>query len=193
MKLLGLTGGVGMGKSTAAKILVERGVPFMDSDELARRIVEPGEPALAEIRQTFGNAVIGPDGRLRRDVLARVVFSDPAARQQLEAITHPRIGVLWKKQAESWRGGQVPVACVAIPLLFEIGAEKEFDATVCVACSPATQQGRLRDRGWTDEQIRQRIAAQLPVEKKIARATYVIWSEGGLDVLRAQIERILSR
>lgn len=193
MKLLGLTGGVGMGKSTAAKILVERGVPFMDSDELARRIVEPGEPALAEIRQTFGDAVIGPDGRLRRDVLARVVFSDPAARQQLEAITHPRIGVLWKKQAESWRGGQVPVACVAIPLLFEIGAEKEFDATVCVACSPATQQGRLRDRGWTDEQIRQRIAAQLPVEKKIARATYVIWSEGGLDVLRAQIERILSR
>ena len=193
MKLLGLTGGVGMGKSTAAKILVERGVPIMDSDELARRIVEPGEPALAEIRQTFGDAVIGPDGRLRRDVLARVVFSDPAARQKLEAITHPRIGVLWKKQAESWRGGQVPVACVAIPLLFEIGAEKEFDATVCVACSPATQQGRLRDRGWTDEQIRQRIAAQLPVEKKIARATYVIWSEGGLDVLRAQIERVLSR
>lgn len=191
--LLGLTGGVGMGKSTAAKILTERGVPLMDSDELARRIVEPGQPALREIQQTFGDTVVGSDGRLRRDVLAGIVFSDPAARRKLEAVTHPRIGALWKKQAESWRAQHVPIACVVIPLLFEIGAEKEFDATICVACSPAAQQARLRERGWTDEQIRQRIAAQFPAERKITQATYVIWSEGGLDVLRLQLERVLSR
>lgn len=193
MKLLGLTGGVGMGKSTAAEILAGRGIPLTDSDVLARQIVEPGEPALEDIRSAFGDAVIAPDGRLRRDVLAGIVFGDPGAREKLEAITHPRISALWKKQTESWRARETPVACVVIPLLFETGAEKEFDATICVACSAATQQKRLRERGWADDQIRQRIAAQLPVEKKIAQATYVIWSEGDLEILRLQLERVLSR
>jgi dephospho-CoA kinase len=192
MKLFGLTGGMGMGKSAAAKILAERGVPVADSDLLARRVVEPGQPALQEIQAAFGNEVIAPDGQLRRDALARIVFSDSAARQQLEVITHPRIRELWRQQVKAWRSQAKPVACVIIPLLFETGAEKEFDATVCVACSSATQQKRLHERRWTPEQIARRIAAQFPIDKKIALASFVFWNEGGLDILAAQLDRIIA-
>jgi dephospho-CoA kinase len=193
MKLFGLTGGIGMGKSAAATILSERGVPIVDTDLLARQVVEPGQPALEEIQRKFGVAVIGPDGQLRRDVLARVVFSNPAARQKLEAITHPRIRQLWGEQVELWRARQTPVSCVVIPLLFETGAEKEFDATICVAGSSVTQQKRLRERGWTADQISERIAAQFPIDEKIAKANYVVWNEGSLDILAAQLDCILAR
>jgi len=91
MKLFGLTGGVGMGKSAAAQILLRCGVSLVDTDLLARRVVEPGQPALKEIREAFGDAVIAPDGQLRREALAKIVFSETAARQKLESITHPRI------------------------------------------------------------------------------------------------------
>jgi dephospho-CoA kinase len=146
---------------------------------------------LKEIQREFGDAVIAADGQLRRDMLARIVFSDPAARQKLEAITHPRIKEMWSKQIEGWRAKQTPLACVVIPLLFETGAEKEFDATICVACSASTQLKRLQERGWSAEQISQRIAAQLPVEKKIAQATFVVWNEGSLEVLAAQLDIVL--
>jgi dephospho-CoA kinase len=193
MKLFGLTGGIGMGKSAAAKILSDHGVPVADTDLLARQVVEPGQPALEEIHRAFGDAIIAPDGSLRREALARIVFSEPAERQKLEAITHPRIRQLWREQVELWRARQAPVACVVIPLLFETGAEKEFDATICVACSAATQRSRLAIRGWGTEQTTQRIAAQFPVDQKIARANYVVWNEGGMDILAAQLERILPR
>ena len=193
MKLFGLTGGIGMGKSAAAHIFANRGVSVIDTDILARNVVESGQPALNEIRNAFGNAVISPEGSLRRDVLARVVFSDPAAREKLETITHPRIRDLWKEQTALWRSQKVPAACVVIPLLFETSAESEFDATICVACSVATQQKRLAERGWAAEQIAQRIAAQFPIDKKIAKANYVVWNEGGLDILEAQLGIVLNR
>lgn len=190
MKTWGLTGGVGMGKSAAAQLLRDRGVPVADTDLLARQVVEPGQPALAEIQRVFGAEVIGPDGRLRREEMARRVFADPAARQQLEALTHPRIRERWRAQVAAWRAEGKPLAVVAIPLLFETGAEAEFDAVVCVACTAQTQRQRLRARGWTAEQIQQRLAAQWPVERKLALSDYVLWSEGGLEVLAAQLERI---
>jgi dephospho-CoA kinase len=194
MKLFGLTGGIGMGKSAAAQILDRRGVPIIDTDILARKVVEPGQPALTEIRSAFGDAVISTDGSLRRDVLASLVFSDPQARQKLEAITHPLIRNLWKKQVETWRTMELhKAACVVIPLLFETNAESEFDATICVACSTATQQKRLLERRWTVEQIAQRIAAQFPIDKKIAKANCVVWNEGSLEILAAQLEFILNR
>jgi len=193
MKVFGLTGGIGMGKSAAAALLRERGVPVVDTDQLARDIVEPGQPALAEIQRVFGKAITGSDGQLRRDALAQIVFADPAARHSLEQITHPRILELWQRQIQVWRAEARPCAVVVIPLLFETGAEKEMDATICVACSAATQRARLRERGWTPEQIESRLAAQWPVERKIARADFVAWSEGALAVLGAQLERILCR
>jgi dephospho-CoA kinase len=191
MKVLGLTGGVGMGKSTAAQLLRDRGVRVVDTDDLARQIVEPGQPALAEVLAGFGPEMAGPDGRLRRKELARRVFADPAARRQLEAILHPRIRMLWRAQVEAWRTEGHRLAVVVIPLLFETKAEAELDGTICVACSVATQQERLLARGWSPEQIEQRNRAQWPIAQKIARADYLVWTEAGLDVHAAQIERIL--
>ena len=193
MKVLGLTGGIGMGKSASAQLLRARGVPVVDTDDLARQVVEPGQPALAEVMAAFGPQFAAPDGHLRRDELARRVFSDPAARQRLEEILHPRIRALWRAQVETWRAEGRPLAVVVIPLLFETKAEAELDATICVACSAATQQQRLKARGWSTEQIQQRLQAQWPVEKKLDRADYVVWTEASLDVSAAQIKRILRR
>jgi dephospho-CoA kinase len=165
----------------------------VDTDELARRAVEPGQPALAEVREAFGVEIVGPDGQLRRDELARRVFADPAARQRLEAILHPCIRARWRAQVETWRAQGRPLAVVVIPLLFETRAEAELDATICVACSAAAQHQRLVERGWLPEQIEQRLQAQWPVEKKMTAANYVVWTEAGLDAHAAQIDRILSR
>jgi dephospho-CoA kinase len=191
-----------MGKSTAATFLAQRGVTIVDTDLLARQLVEPGQPAIAEIRDAFGAEMIAPDRRLRRDLLARRVFSDSAARKTLEAILHPRIRRLWQSQLSEWRSNQhsntpklqhssAHFFCVIIPLLFETQAETEVDATICLACSPATQHQRLAARGWNADQINQRIQSQLPVEEKMARADYVVWNEGSLEVLGAQLDRVL--
>jgi len=192
MILIGLTGGIGMGKTTAANLLLQRGLPVIDTDVLARQVVEPGKPAFHEIRRAFGPEVLGPDGRLRRDELARQVFSDPERRQQLEAIVHPRIRERWLAQVDSWRCEKKPFAVVVIPLLFETSAAASFDAIVCVACSGATQQARLLGRGWTTDQIGQRLRAQWPIEKKMTLSHYVVWTEGDLDVLTGQLDRILA-
>jgi dephospho-CoA kinase len=191
MTLLGLTGGIGMGKSASDRLLRDRGVAVVDTDLLAREIVEPGQPALTEIQSVFGPRMVGPDGRLRRDELARRVFADPAARQQLEAILHPRIHTLWRAQVETWRAEGRTLAVVVIPLLFETKAEVELDAIICVACSAVTQRQRLLARGWPAEQIEQRLRAQWPAEDKISRADYLIWTEAGMDVHAEQLDRIL--
>ena len=191
MKVYGLTGGIGMGKSTADKLLRERGVPVVDTDLIARQLVEPGQPALAEILALFGGDLIAADGQLRRDELARRVFGDAAALKRLEAILHPRIRVIWQEQIEKWRVAKCPQAVVVIPLLWETNAAVEFDAVICVACSAATQRERLLARGWDAQQIEQRNAAQWPVEKKMAMAHYVVWTEAGLDVHAAQLNRII--
>ena len=193
MKVLGLTGGIGMGKSASAALFRARGIPVVDTDDLARQVVEPGQPALTEVVAAFGPQITGPDGRLRRDELARRVFADSAARQRLEQILHPRIRTLWRAQMETWRAERRAIAVVVIPLLFETKAEAELDVTICVACSAATQQERLRARGWTPEQIEQRLKAQWPTEQKMTRADYLIWTEASLDVHAAQIERILGQ
>ena len=190
MKVCGLTGGVGMGKSTAAEFLRARGAQVVDTDELARQLVQPGQPALAKIQAEFGKKVIAPDGRLRRDELARIVFADAAARKKLETILHPRIRERWLAQVEIWRKENRALAVVVIPLLFETRAESHFNKIICVACSAPTQRERLLARGWTPEQIQQRLAAQWPVEKKISRADFVVWTDGTLDMHAQQLERI---
>ena len=192
MKVLGLTGGVGMGKSASAQLLRSRGVLVVDTDDLARQVVEPGQSALAEVQAAFGPEIVGPDGQLRRDELARRVFADPAARKRLEDILHPRIRALWRVQVEKWRADGHPLAVVVIPLLFETSAEAELDATICVACTPATQHQRLLARGWSPQEIEQRLRAQWPTEVKVARADYLVWTEASLEVHAAQLERILN-
>ena len=191
MKVFGLTGGIGMGKSACAQLLQGRGAVVVDSDELARQVVQPGQPALAQVRDFFGPDIVGPDGQLKRGVVAQIVFADATARRRLEDILHPRIRDLWHAQIETWRNEGKPLAVVVIPLLFETKAEGEFDTVICAACSAATQRKRLLARGWPVEQIGQRIAAQLPIEEKMARSHHVIWTEAGMDVHAQQVYRIV--
>ncbi len=193
MKLLGLTGGVGMGKSTVADLLRSLGLPVVDTDQLARELVAPGQPALEEIRTAFGPEVVDETGVLRRDRLAEKVFSDSAARRRLEAILHPRIREQWLAAADVWRVAGKRGGVVVIPLLFETDAQGHFDATICVACTPASQRERLRARGWSNAEIDRRCAAQWPIERKMAAADYVVWTEGDLAATRSQLLRILDR
>ena len=190
MKVFGLTGGIGMGKSAAAELLQATSLPVIDTDALAKALVEPGQPALQEIQQAFGTQILS-HGRLSREKLAAEVFSDVEARHRLEAILHPRIRLAWKEQVERWRSDGKPLAIVVIPLLFETGAESEFAATICVACSPETQRQRLLARGWSAEEIQRRIAAQWAVERKMALSNFVVWTEGALSVLSAQLARVV--
>jgi dephospho-CoA kinase len=180
-----------MGKSTAAQLLRERGAPLVDTDDLAREVVQPGQPALQEIRAIFGSQFVGPEDELRREEMARLVFADASARKKLEAILHPRIANLWRVQVEHWRNEGRPLAVVVIPLLYETGVEREFDTVVCVACSPATQRQRLLARGWMLDEIERRIASQMPVLEKMARADHVVWTEGAVDIHIQQLKRIL--
>jgi dephospho-CoA kinase len=192
MKLLGITGGVGMGKSAVSQLLCDRGLPVIDTDVLAREIVKPGAPALRELQSAFGTEIVFTSGELQRQELARIVFADANARKKLEGILHPRIRDLWKQQVEDWRAERQSIAFVVIPLLFETSAESEFDVTICVACSTETQRKRLQARGWSKDQIDQRIAAQWPIEKKMLQADYVIWTEGRLGSVVEQLDKILS-
>ena len=187
--IYGLTGGIGMGKSTVARVLAKSRLPVVDSDELAREMVEPGQPALEEILESFGDEFIGDDGRLDRSRMAAHVFSDDVARKQLEDIIHPRVRERWQLCLSKWRSaGNTGV--VVIPLLFEVGAEASFDTVLCVACTAGTQRARLRERGLSEAQIEQRIAAQLAIHEKMNRADHVLWNEGGLETLRAQLTQL---
>lgn len=180
-----------MGKSTAAKILEDKGVPVLDTDELSRQVVEPGEQALVEIIDHFGGGIVGPAGRLDRAKMAQQVFRDDTMREQLEAIIHPRVRERWQEGISEWREQQLRVGVVVIPLLFEVAAQDQFDVVLCVACSASTQRERLRQREWNEEQIAARIAAQMDIAEKMKLADLVLWSEGDVDVLSEQINRIL--
>jgi dephospho-CoA kinase len=192
MKLFGITGGVGMGKSTAGQLLAQRGVAVSDTDLIARQLVEPGLPALREILQRFGPSLLSADGRLNRRELARLIFADSAARADLEAILHPRIRSIWQAEAGAWRAAGCARGAVIIPLLFETHAAPHFDAVICVACSEASRWQRLLQRGWSNAEIRRRIEAQWPTEPKIAASDFIVWTDTPLPAHAAQLERILT-
>jgi dephospho-CoA kinase len=191
VKLFGITGGIGMGKSTAGEMLRKLGVDVTDTDALARQLTERNQPAFHEIVERFGSSILSPQGELNRAELARLVFADASARAGLEAILHPRIRAAWEAEAQGWRAAGCRVGAILIPLLFETGAAPRFDAVICVLCSEASQKRRLRERGWTDAQISQRMAAQWPVEKKVARADFVVWTDTNLETHAAQLERVV--
>ena len=179
-----------MGKSTAASILEKKGVPVLDTDELSRQVVEPGEPALVEIIDQFGDGIVDPAGRLDRAKMAQQVFGDDTVREQLEAIIHPRVCARWQEKIFEWREQKLCAGVVVIPLLFEVEAQDQFDVVLCVACSASTQRERLRQRKWDEEQITARIASQMDIAEKMKLADHALWSEGDVDVLGDQINRI---
>lgn len=182
---------MGMGKSSSADFLRQAKLPVLDTDGLARAMVAPGQPALAEIRSIFGDGILDEVGRLRRRELAARVFADVEARRQLERILHPRIRAAWQQAADNWRQQGQRAGVVVIPLLFETGAESEFDVIICVACSVSEQTRRLEERGWSAEQTVQRIQAQWPIERKMELAHFVLWNDGERTVLAEQIQNVL--
>ncbi len=192
MELIGITGGIGMGKSVAGEILTQWGWHVLDTDQVARDVVAPGTPGLAEVVAHFGREILDAHGALRRGELGRRVFSDPVALAQLNALLHPRISAAWHQQLTAWRAAGVANAAVTIPLLYENGYEPEFPIVVCVACSAATQRDRLRARGWETDEIERRNRAQLPVTEKMKRATRVVWTEGSKSTHAAQWRKLLS-
>ena len=190
MLLVGLTGGIGSGKSTVARMLEERGAIVFDADALARRAVEPGTRGHDAVVERFGANVLGPGGELDREALASIVFADPAARRDLEAIVHPEVRRLFAEGCERYRDTD-RVVVFSAPLLVETGMHTAFEVLVVVATPVEAQVERLlRDRAMTEEAIRARIAAQAPLEDKLAVADVVVDNDGSLEELEEQVERV---
>jgi dephospho-CoA kinase len=194
LRVFGLTGGIGSGKSTVARLLRERGVPVVDADELAREAVAPGSAGLAEVVAAFGADVLNSDGALDRQRLGERVFADAEARKRLNSITHPIVRRLSQERfAELDRQG-VELAAYDVPLLFEVGLDAVLKPTVVVACSEATQLARVGARdGLSEAAVLARIAAQMPLSEKRRRADYVLENDGTLEELAQQLEALLPR
>lgn len=190
MLLVGLTGGIGSGKSTVARMLEQRGAVVFDADALARQAVEPGTPGHDAVVDRFGANVLGPGGELDREALASIVFADPAARRDLEAIVHPEVRRLFAEGCEAYRDDDVVVVFSA-PLLVETGMHTAFEVLVVVSTPVESQIERLlRDRAMGEDSIRARIAAQAPLEEKAAVADVIVDNEGTLEELEAQVDRL---
>ena len=189
MLRIGLTGGIGSGKSTVAALLAERGALVVDADRIAREVVEPGTPGLAAIVEAFGDQVLAADGSLDRAALAAVVFADPQARQRLDGIVHPLVRARAAELAAAAPPGAVVVHDV--PLLVETGLTALYDIVVVVDAPVETQVARLvAARGMTEDAARARIAAQATREDRLAPADVVIDNSGTLDELEAQVREL---
>lgn len=187
--MVGLTGGIGSGKSAVARRLAELGAVVIDSDRLAREVVAPGTEGLADVVAEFGAGVLAPDGGLDRAALARVVFADPAGRRRLEAIVHPRVRAAVEERAAAAPAGSVVVNDV--PLLVEAGLADRYQVVVVVLADESRRVARLvRDRGMTEQEARARIAAQATDEQRRAVADIVIENDATLDDLAGRVDEV---
>lgn len=192
MLRVALTGGIATGKSYVARRMRAAGVPVVDADVLAREVVAPGTPGLEAIVARFGAGVLGADGTLDRARLADIVFRDPAARRDLEAIVHPAVRAAIDRFFEALLPS-TPFGVADIPLLFETDRAGEFDAVVVAACAPDLQITRVIARdGASREQALQRLAAQLPIAEKVRRADYVIDTSGPFGATDAAVDELLA-
>lgn len=186
---VGLTGGVASGKSTVSAILRDLGAVVIDADALAREVVGPGTPGLAAVVATFGPEVLGPDAALDRARLGALVFADADRRTALEAIVHPLVRARAAELEAAAPSGTVVVH--DIPLLVETGQAGSFDAVLVVDVPVDVQVARaVRDRGWTEDEARSRIAAQASREQRLAAATYVIDNAGTTEDLRQRVAEV---
>ena len=183
LRLIGLTGGIGTGKSTVSGILRELGATIVDADEGARAVVEPGTPGLQAVVAEFGPEVLAPSGGLDRAALAEIVFNDPERRARLNAITHPLVRE-WMAQRTAAATG---VVVHDVPLLFENGLQAAYRRTVLVYAPDAVAVARLRAKGMTEAQARARIGAQMPIEEKRELAGVVIDNSDGLAETERQV------
>lgn len=191
MLTVGLTGGIGSGKSQVTRLLAGKGAAIVDADLVAREVVEPGTPGLAQVVERFGAQVLRPDGTLDRPRLGAVVFADPRKLQELNAIIHPLIGQRTAELLERAERSGTRICVHDIPLLVENGLAEGYDVVVVVAATPATQLARLTGvRRMSEQEARQRIAAQAPLADKLAVATHVLRNDGSLQELAEQVDRL---
>lgn len=188
MLTVGLTGGIGSGKSAVAARLVTHGAVHVDADRLARQVVEPGTPGLKAVAETFGDRVLGPDGSLDRPALGAIVFADPEQRRRLEAITHPLIGAERERLIRAAPADAIVVH--DIPLLVEVGMAGGLDVVVVVEAPVETRLDRLERRGLPREQARARMATQATDEQRRAVADFVVDNGGSLDELHARVDAL---
>jgi dephospho-CoA kinase len=184
---IGLTGGIGSGKSTVSAMLAARGAVVIDADRIAREVVEPGTPGLAAVAEAFGPGVLTADGSLDRPALAAIVFADPAAREKLDGIVHPLVRSRAAELAAAAPEGTVVVHDV--PLLVETGQTGSYDLVLVVQADPDTRIDRLVRRGMTEEDARARIAAQATDEQRRAVADVVLENDGTPEDLAEQVDR----
>ena len=184
-----ITGGIACGKSLFATCLQKQGVEILDADDVVHALESPGGGAIGPVRCCFGDAVIAPDGGVDREKLGKLVFADSAAREMLNGLLHPMV----RQVMDEWRGspGASVIKAAVIPLLFESGWEKDWDWVICVSSDLQTQVDRLmRFRGLSVEQAHQRLAAQLPIAEKAARAHLTVHNNAGVEVLAEEARRV---
>lgn len=194
IQVIGLTGGIACGKTTVAEELRRRGYIVLDADAVSRALTRPGGEGLPPIREAFGDAVFSPDGALDRRALAALIFGDARKRQALNAILHPLImAVLAKQRERALARGPLPIF-EDIPLLYEIGGEKNVDAVWVVYCDEKTQLSRLMARDHcAEEEALSRVRSQMPAAEKARRADAVIDTTEGWEAAKLQLERALAR
>jgi dephospho-CoA kinase len=190
MLLVGLTGGIGAGKSTVARMLEQRGAVVFDADQLAREAIEPGTPGYQAVIDRFGAIVAGPDGAVDREVLGDLVFGDEAARRDLEAIIHPEVGRLFREFTSVYRDSD-KVVVYDVPLLAETGMAGLFDVVVVVEAPEADRVARLiSDRGMAERVSRDRMAAQATDEDRARVADIVVRNDDDATALESQVDRL---
>lgn len=192
MVKVGLTGGIGAGKSEVSRLLASYGAVIVDADKIAREVVEPGTPGLAAVVEEFGDGVLAPDGTLDRPKLGGIVFSDPGKLKALNAIVHPLVGA---RSAElEAAAGPDAVVVHDVPLLTENGLAPLYDLVVVVDAAPLTQLDRLvRLRGMAEDEAKSRMAAQATREQRLAVADLVIDNDGPLEALEPQVRTVWER
>ena len=188
---IGLTGGIACGKSTLAEGLRAKGWHIIDTDQIAHDLMRPGEGVWKNVVDAFGPSILQPDQSIDRKVLGRLVFADPLLRAKLNEITHPAIRSVWQREREE-RARTHPTHSLAvmIPLLFECELEQMFSAVWSVGASRAVQISRLKARGLSEADAAQRLASQMPVAEKMARASVAFWGEGTPGALLRQLDQV---
>ena len=192
MVVIGVTGGVGTGKSTVAKMFEQLGAAVLDADAMAHRVMEPKRLAWRQIVKAFGERLLNDDQTINRSRLASIVFRDEQSRRRLERIVHPPVLRHIRQQLHRLRRSRrIRAVVLDVPLLVEVGAQDLVDALVVVTAPPELQRERIRRRyGWSEEEARSRIAAQWELSAKVALADQVVDNSDGVDATRTQVKRI---
>jgi dephospho-CoA kinase len=195
MLRVGLTGGIGTGKSTVGTMFVELGCHLIDADHVTHQLFRPGEPVYRAVVQAFGEHILASDRTINRKVLGEIVFNDPEARTRLNGLVHPAVIQHqrdWLKEMEAKDPGGVSIVDAA--LMIEVGTYRNYDKLVVVTCNPEVQKQRLRARSaLSEEQIEARIRSQMPLEEKVKYADFVIDNSGGFSSTRTRVEEVNSR